>query len=565
MKESLKLEIATISLWHMGAIILTLVAMTILYMKANRTRALKAFFKVEVAMLIWMVGKLLKTVAFNVDLRWSAIVLYYAGICLLEVAFLEFGYAYLKGKALPKKALVLAYTIATIQLLVVLTNPYHHLFYKTYDFYRDSFGPLFYVHVLVEYIFIVTGAVFCAIKFRRQLKEADVVFKALVGLAIVAPLVLNLIYISGGLRSLFRALNIRIIFDITPIVFTWSLLLFVYVTFRYEFFELSPLMRHEIMEKLSTPLLLLDQELRLVFMNKAMETFYDEAFYTRVKELIVKGESGPEDLTDAFEGSFWLNSRCYKVFIKKVYGQKQWSFVATFNDITPYRQLERALMEKKEELDHANEQLQTTIHALKETSISGARSYVARELHDIIGHSLVVTIKLLEVAELYYGKNEQTSREAIMEGVEAISLGVREMHTVSREDKMTHMYNGKTLQRELKQILGHVESTGIQTNFQFKGGLVTLEEQTFDVIRKVCTELMTNTLKHGNAANLLLSLDLDKDMIRIHVVDDGDGCQELVWGNGLQGIADRLDLVKGTVRYTTDVSEGFGVYITIPS
>lgn len=103
MKESLKIEIATISLWHMAAIIVTLTAMTILYMKANRTVTLKAFFRVEVAMLIWMVGKLLKTVAFDVNLRWSAIVFYYAGICLLEVAFLEFGYAYFKGKTLPKK------------------------------------------------------------------------------------------------------------------------------------------------------------------------------------------------------------------------------------------------------------------------------------------------------------------------------------------------------------------------------------------------------------------------------------------------------------------------------
>lgn len=565
MKESLKIEIATISLWHMSAIIVTLVAMTILYMKANRTVSLKAFFKVEVAMLIWMVGKLLKTVAFNVDLRWAAIVLYYGGICLLEVAFLEFGYAYLKGKKMPSKVVAIAYFIALVQFGVVLTNPMHHLFYKTYDFYRDSFGRLFYVHVLIEYTYIITGSIFCAIRFRRQLKHADLMYKLLVGIAIVAPIILNMIYISGGVKSLYRALNFGVLFDVTPIVFTWSLLLFIYVTFKYEFFELSPLMRHEIMHELSTPLCILDQERRLVYVNTALKQFYDDAFYLSVRRLISKGESGPEDLTDAFEHTSWVKGRCYKIFVKKVHAQKSLSYVATFNDITSYRHLEKALVNKRRELDQANGQLEATIDALTESSKSGARNYVARELHDVIGHSLVVTIKLLEVAELYHEKDHEMSRQAIDDGIQSINLGIKEMKAVSHQEKMDHMYNGQTLQQELEQILGHISSTGIQTNFQFMGSLFSIEEQTFDVIRRICTELITNTLKHGNAANILLSVRIQNEIIQIHVVDDGIGCDGLVYGNGLKGIADRLELVKGSVRYTTELSEGFSAYINIPT
>lgn len=565
MKESLKLEIAAISLWHLSAIIITLIAMTILYMKANRTVSLKAFFKVEVAMLIWMVGKLLKTVAFNVDLRWSAIVLYYGGICLLEVAFLEFGYAYLKGKKLPNKVVAIAHFIALVQFVIILTNPMHHLFYKTYDFYRDSFGNLFYVHMLIEYTYIITGSIFCAIRFRRQLRHVDLMYKVLVGIAIVAPIILNMIYISGGIRRVFRALNISVWFDVTPIVFTWSLLLFIYVTFKYEFFELSPLMRHEIMQELSTPLCILDQEQRLVYINARLKKFYDDEFYLSVRRLISKGESGPEDLTDAFEHTSWVNGQCYKIFVKKVRAQKSVSYVATFNDITSYRQLEKALVNKRQELDEANDQLEATIDVLKESSKFGARNYVARELHDIIGHSLVVTIKLLEVAEIYHEKDHEISRQAISDGIQSINLGIKEMKAVSHQEKMGHMYNGQTLQQELEQILGHISSTGIQTNFQFKGSLFSIEEQTFDVIRRVCTELMTNILKHGNAANVLLSVGIQNETIQIHVVDDGGGCDGLVYGNGLKGIEDRLELVKGSVRYTTELSEGFSAYINIPT
>ena len=565
MKENLKLEIATITLWHMCAIVITLVAMTILTMKANKTSTLKAFFKVEVAMLIWMVGKVLKTVAFNVDLRWYCIVLYYGGICLLEVAFLEFGYAYYKGRPMKKSFSRAFYLLAIIQFLVVATNPYHHLFYKTYDFYRDSFGPLFYYHVLIEYMFILAGGIFCSIRFRTHLKAAEPLYKFLVSVAIIAPVIFNLIYISGALRNLFRSLGFAVLFDVTPIVFTWSLLLFIYVTFRYEFFELTPLMRHEIMHELTTPMCILDDDMKLVFVNDALAQVYTLNFYQSVKKLLSEGGVGSEGAVGAFSQKVLLKDHYYDVFVKKIASHKSVAYVATFKDITSYRQLEAVLMKQRNEIDEANKVLNRTIATLKETSKRGARHYVARELHDIIGHSLVVAIKLLEVAKLYYIKEPLTSHNAMLDAVESIDVGIDEMKGISHQDDHSNgRYSAQLLEKELKAMLKHVDKTGMETRLQFKGALHVIEEKTFDVIRRVCTELITNTLKHSYGDHLLLSLQVTKDHINIHFIDDGRGCDGLVYGNGLKGIEYRLGLVGGQVKFATESMDGFSAFIIIP-
>ncbi|MBN2883019.1 MAG: hypothetical protein JXN10_05790, partial [Clostridia bacterium] len=151
MKEIAKVEILTICAWQLGALMAVLIAFVILYIKANRTETLKAFFSILAAIGLWLTGKILKTVAPTIELRWSFIVIYYFAICWLEVALLEFGYTYNRGRNMVTKKRLLLYILPTVQFFIVATNPLHHLFYSEFTFFSDQFGPLFYVHIVIEY------------------------------------------------------------------------------------------------------------------------------------------------------------------------------------------------------------------------------------------------------------------------------------------------------------------------------------------------------------------------------------------------------------------------------
>ncbi|HOO29033.1 MAG TPA: histidine kinase N-terminal 7TM domain-containing protein, partial [Lachnospiraceae bacterium] len=260
-------NVAIIVLWNYFSILVNVVAFVIIYMKAKRSPSLKAFFLVQLSMLLWLVGKVLKTVSPNEELRWFFIVFYYAGICLLEVSFFDFAYIYGKNKPLKKPFRIAVYLLGFLQFMTVVTNPYHHLFYSVYGFWEDEFGALFYVHVVINYGFMIAAMILAGRKFKIQLSDKTRAEKNLISLAILVPLVLNFVYITRMLESLFRILHIQI-FDITPIVYTWSNLIFVYATYKYEFFDLTPIMKHEIARKLDTPVLILNRERALLYANE---------------------------------------------------------------------------------------------------------------------------------------------------------------------------------------------------------------------------------------------------------------------------------------------------------
>lgn len=567
MKQRLKLEIATITIWHIAAIIISAIAFMILYMKANRTASLKAFFYVQFTMTLWMVGKIFKTVSPNIAIRWSFIVFYYAAICLLEVAFLEFGYAYYKGKPIRTKIKMLLYICPIIQFIIILTNPIHHLFYSQFDFRSDDFGILFYVHVIVEYIYIMVGIFFCSIKFNKQFKNHDRWFKYLVVTAILAPIVLNLIYVSGGLKNFLKAIHFGVVFDVTPIVFLWSLLVFVYSTFKYEFFDISPIMKHEIIHELNKPICIMDSAGDVLFINEQLRKSFNIANDLSSLNQIIRENSRELFINDDathFSCIVKRNEKYYRLYSRVVKTIGGTQYIVVFDDITSYQLIKNQLSQKNDELIQANRQLEEQINVLKQTSHVGARNFVARELHDIIGHALVITMKLLEVSKLYYKKDKAMVLDTLNKAGLSIHSGFDEMKSINASNREKIPYTGAQLERELGKMLKKVERSGIQINFYFRGKIKEIDEKVFDIIKKICTELITNTLKHANASRMLLDLSFTQKDICIHMMDNGLGQEKVVKGNGLKGIETRVELVEGLVTYTTSLNEGFNVNIVIP-
>jgi|LGOV01.1.fsa_nt_gb signal transduction histidine kinase len=564
MEQRLKLEITTITIVHIIAIIIAIIFLMILFLKVKPNTAFKAFFVMQISMIGWMVFKIFKTVAPSENIRWSFIVAYYACICMLEVSFFEFGYAYYKDQRIGKKMKVFIYGLALIQFLIILTNPRHYLFYQTYDFYGDTFGPLFYVHMVIEYGFILVGSFFCILKFKAQLDEKGKVYQYLAATGIIFPIVLNLLYVSKILQGFLFSFSFSIVFDVTPIVFTWSSILFVYVTLKYEFFHISPIMRHEIVEKLDTPIGILDSGFDVIYVNEKLNYLFNEKALERMKEALEENQITSIGNKIGREKNIRYKDQYFLVYLKPVLTFKETQYLVTFRDVTDYKIIEDELVLKKRILDEKNKQLEKKIELLKETSRIGARTYVARELHDIIGHALVVTIKLLEVSQLYKIKNKKISKKALEDAIYSTDMGISQMKSINSKGNKESYYTGKQLQKELSCMLEPLEQAGIAINFYYKGICYQLNEKMFDVIKKICTELVTNCIKHSKATELLLSIQDNNFRIEILMMDNGCGSTLLKKGNGLNGIDQRLKMINGNIHYHTDEDEGFAAKIDIP-
>lgn len=543
-------SVLTILLWNYGALILNIVAFVIIYMKANRNNSLKLFFRVQFLLMIWLVGKILKTVSFNVEIRWFFICFYYFGIIYLAPSFIDFSFALYTEKFLNPKIRITIYAISTIEYLIIITNPLHFLFYSIYTFQKDDFGIIFYVITMINYAMLLFGVYYSSLTYKKRLKGKKSNKTNLISLSIIIPLIINVIYITGRLKPIFKSLNFHI-FDITPICYTISILIFVYTTFKYDFIRLSPIIKPEIVKIINYPLLILNKECQTVYTN----TYFDKCF-TEKKQII-------DDICNKKSKIIRQDNKYYKYTIKENSKFFMGKYIVRFSDVTKYESTKNELKKETTNLIEINKKLKYQIEKLKETSYIGARTYVSRELHDILGHSLVVTIKLLEVAKLYYKTNRLRAIESLESAKTAINNGFCEMKEITKNGRFDQI-NSDTLGKELKGILRILETSDISTTFFIRGDNITINSDIYDTIKKIIIEIVTNSIKHSKASTILLSIVINENNISIQVMDNGIGCVKLKKGNGLKGIETRIELVKGTISYSSGKDEGFTYNIKIP-
>lgn len=541
MTDILKLEIQTICIVHLIAITLSILFLMIFYIKAQKNKALNWFIVVQCSMIGWMIFKVLKTVAPTVTLRWLFIVGYFICACILEMAFLEFGYTYLYNKPLKKTVRIILWTIVGLQIIMIATNPLHHLFYRTYDFWGDSFGILFILHTVIEYSFIGVGFYYCRKMYSIRFENKNRYFRSFVSIAILLPLAINLLFITKVIHRFIFSLGWYVIFDLTPIMFTWSTLIFVFATFKSDFISLSPILRHEIVHRLDTPIAVIKGQ-DYIYKNKAFHNLKLESESQLLNQYTVNQGK------DNFE--FYETDKYYQIKCLSIKNQN----LLILKDITPYRIVELEIQKNQKELNDTNTSLTEHIEMLKESSKFGARNYVARELHDIIGHSLVVTIKLLEVAKMYH--NSDIAEEAIRDAVTSLDSGMTSMNNIL-ENQSHVKYSTTLLKKELQRMLDTIKHTGITAKLSVKASDIIIEEQTYDILKKVTQELITNALKHSHAKEIFISLNFTNKLINMMVIDNGVGRISLREGNGLKGIRSRLELIKGSIEFVTNKNEGF--------
>lgn len=557
MSEKLKLEIQGICFVHIVAIVLAIVFFMIFYMKAEKNRSLRSFLIMQISIIGWMVFKIFKTVSPTESWRWTFIVGYYFFVCIFEVTFLEFAYAYYKGTSIRKKIKWSLYALAMFQFSWILTNPFHHLFYATYNFWKDSFGILFYIHSAIVYTLITIGFGYGTLTFKKRFKNEKTWYKITIATTILLPMAINFLYITKVLHRIFRHIGIPFIFDMTPILFVISILVFVYATFNHKFIEVSPLMRHEIVHKLDTAIAVVDSDFDIVYLNEKLERVLGEKgnFFLEQSLKEIDGQNCLDQLVE-----LKVSEYTFMILIKALDTPVSAGYLLIVNNITDYKEIENKIRLEQSKLTKVNRELEKTINHLKKESRIGARNYVARELHDIIGHSLVVTIKLLEVAKLYFQENKDLSYFAVQDSLKAIDMGMEDMEAIALKDDSQV---GEELRKRIKEMLLSIEKSGVKSKLSFKGLACKIHSDVYNALKKASKELITNSLKHGKAKEMFLSIHITREKINLVFMDSGVGTDRLEEGNGLKGIRNRVKNVGGTVQFTTSKGEGFMARICI--
>jgi two-component system sensor histidine kinase DesK len=212
--------------------------------------------------------------------------------------------------------------------------------------------------------------------------------------------------------------------------------------------------------------------------------------------------------------------------------------------------LMRDLRVRNVELDRARAEL-------ARTAVAAERERFARDLHDLLGHSLsVIAIKAELAGRLLPDAPERAASE------------VADLETVARSalrevrDAVSG-YRRPTLQGELEGARMALAAAGIIAEIEH--ATETLSSEVEAVLAWAVREGATNVIRHSGASHCEVRVHGGSGEVEVEILDDGRGVgEESACGNGLVGLRERAAAVRGRLETGGAASGGFRLAVSVP-
>ena len=181
------------------------------------------------------------------------------------------------------------------------------------------------------------------------------------------------------------------------------------------------------------------------------------------------------------------------------------------------------------------------------------RERIARDLHDLLGHTLSVIILKSELASKLAERDAERARSEIRD-VERISRDA-----LSQVRAAVRGYREGGLIAEIANAGEALKAAGVELTTDL--AQVPLPAPHEAVLSMAMREAVTNVVRHAEARRCRIALESNGNACVLVVSDDGRGGRE-PFGSGLTGMRERVEALGGTLR--RDGTSGTTLTITLP-
>lgn len=182
------------------------------------------------------------------------------------------------------------------------------------------------------------------------------------------------------------------------------------------------------------------------------------------------------------------------------------------------------------------------------------RERIARDLHDVLGHTLSVVVLKSELAGKLFERDPERARREIGE-VEQIT---RKALTDVRE--AISGYRAEGLDAEIERARRTLDAAGVTLQCASRPPQLPPAEET--ILSLIVREAVTNIVRHAQASRCRLAIESGDAGTALVVEDDGRGGIQAE-GNGLRGMRERVEALGGRLRI--DSAQGTRLRVEIPS
>ncbi|MFY9853797.1 MAG: sensor histidine kinase [Terracidiphilus sp.] len=181
------------------------------------------------------------------------------------------------------------------------------------------------------------------------------------------------------------------------------------------------------------------------------------------------------------------------------------------------------------------------------------RERIARDLHDVLGHTLSVIVLKAELAGKIFSQDAGRARQEIGEVEQIARTALGDVRQAIRG------YRSAGLAAEIERARATLDAAGV--SLESVPSIPSLRPGEESVVSLLVREAVTNIIRHASASSARIVFQQEKENTILTIEDNGRGGirQE---GNGLRGMRERVAALRGKINI--DSNRGTRLLIEIP-
>lgn len=202
-------------------------------------------------------------------------------------------------------------------------------------------------------------------------------------------------------------------------------------------------------------------------------------------------------------------------------------------------------------------------------AVAEERTRIARDLHDVVAHSMSLMVVQAGAARRVATSNPDASMAAL-EAIESVGRNsldeMRRILGVLRGEGDAVETAPQPDIAAIDGLVGEFQAAGLPVDVTMTGDTRPLPASIELTAFRIVQEALTNTLKHAGPANATVQLDYEPALLRVTVQDDGASAPSLANGSqkGHVGMRERVAVFGGELTARHRLGGGYHVIATLP-
>jgi signal transduction histidine kinase len=213
-------------------------------------------------------------------------------------------------------------------------------------------------------------------------------------------------------------------------------------------------------------------------------------------------------------------------------------------------------------------QLESAREAEARAAVAEERARIARELHDVVGHSVSVMTVQASAVRRRLNPDQEQEREALeiveQTGREALAEMRRLVGVLRRPEEAPALAPQPSLEH-LDRLVSQARESGLPVELTVEGDPAQLPPGVDLTAYRLVQEGLTNAIKHARASKAVVVVRYGENEVEVSVMDDGPGGGDGEGGgHGLVGMRERVAVYGGELEAGPRAEGGYALRARLP-